>query len=149
MRSAKQFCLAFFVMMVVWILLGFFTDFLSSWLEPSKMHYSSTELAAWTSRTLLLLNVLGGFQTIVTFAAGAFVLRRRAFVPAIILWILMAVGSIHILHEIAVHADPSVDYWDVVLRNPIGWISSFLSVLVGVLLGEFVSRRTTDIAHPV
>ncbi len=140
MSLAKRYFMALACMVAAWILLGFVTDALSFWLVPIGIHDTVQEAQAWGRRMLLVLNVLAGFQMTLTFAIGAFVLRRRAFIPAIVVWAAASAWSIHILREIALPATPEITYLDVVMYNPAGWIIGLVSVFIGVMLGEFASR---------
>ena len=89
---------------------------------------------------LLWLNSIVAVQSFFAYAVGAYLLRKSAVVPGLLVYALMALPAIWILYEIALPAQPSITVVGIVSGNLSGWISSFVACVAGLLLGEQLAR---------
>ena len=118
-------------------------------LTPSSFQMSSEEADAWQHRTLMILNIQGCITHFFGFAAGAYLLRSNPFLAGIIVHIGMSLVVIKILRDVALPADPTTTYWDIIAHNPAGWIGGLAAALVGMWVGHGLAQRvSTDNTGP-
>jgi len=128
-------------MIITWTVLGFIGDLLTPLFAPTLINPTEAESEAWEGRAILGTNVLNGIQTIAVFGVGAFLLGKRVLIPALLVWVVIAGYALRVLKQIAEPAMPSITYLDIVSYNAAGWISNFVCVFIGVILGELLARR--------
>ena len=137
MTDLKRYCLALVAMIATWTVLGFLGELITPLFAPTTIHESEAEMEAWASSVFVGLNIVHGIQTIAAFGVGAFLIGKR---------VLIAGWSLSILKDIAKPALPSITYLDILSQNPVGWIGGFVCVVIGVVLGEHLSRKRAESA---
>lgn len=99
------------------------------WSSPTRYHEALERPCA--TRAFFGLNMVNDFQTIAAFGAGAFLIGKRALIPALLIWLVVAGSSLGIPKEVAQPVLPSIACLDIRSQNPVGWIGGFVCVIVG------------------
>ncbi|MEM7765587.1 MAG: hypothetical protein AAF290_16090 [Pseudomonadota bacterium] len=122
--------------------IGFISDLvLEPLLTPSNFLMSAAEADAWQQRTLMILNIQSCITYFFGFATGAYLLRHNPYLVGIIVHISLSLVVIKILRDVALPADPTTAYWDIIAHNPAGWIGGLAAALLGMWVGHRLARR--------
>ncbi|MEO0574349.1 MAG: hypothetical protein AAF004_02715 [Pseudomonadota bacterium] len=144
MMIVKRHALALLWFAVVWVSLGVLFEAIPLPASLTGAFSSRNEAEQAQNIAMLWINSFLSIQALIAYAVGAYTLRRNALVPGLLVYVLMALPAIWILHSIALPAQPSITFADVIAGNLSGWISSFVACIAGLLIGEHLAKYRYD-----
>lgn len=139
MTAFKRHLVALAGFLAVSAAMGLLSDLLS--FTPGSVFEDADQIESWETRVFFGFNSLIALQNLLAYGVGAFLLRTNPLLPGLVLYAALTTASVSILHSIAVPADPSVTYLDILGSNSAGWIAGFLAAVVGMIFGYRMAQR--------
>ena len=141
MTNIKRHLLALAGVLAVLFLLSFLSDLLIRFFASTDFPESASAAVEWQQRAMFGVNLSSVIQMFVAFGVGAYVLKKNALLPGLVLWLVVTAISVSILRDVALPAQPTISHVDVLSQNAVGWAAGLVAAVLGLLAGEQVARK--------